>query len=67
MVLCRRTPGDVVTLNNNGSVAIKCDNYKNYKPFIRKNYTAFIPNDDMIRNELKADCLAALENYGETI
>lgn len=58
---------DVVTLNNNGSVAIKCDNYKDYKPFIRKNYTAFIPNDDLIRNELKADCLAALENYGETI
>ena len=50
-----------------GMISIRCENYKKLKPFIRKNHTTFIPDDAGIRNELKADCLAALENYGETI
>ncbi|SEK98167.1 hypothetical protein [Ruminococcus albus] len=58
---------DEVTLSHDGCITIKCDNYKDYKPFIRKNYISFIPDDARIRKELKADCLAALENYGETI
>lgn len=58
---------DAVEQSEDGSITIKCKNYKDLKPFIRKNYEAFKPDNNIIKNELKADCLAALENYGGNI
>ena len=56
-----------IEYDENGYVYIHCEKYKDLKPFIRKNHTAFIPDNKLIRDELKNDCLDALKNYGETI